>query len=370
MATVNGVDGAAHDPGRATLDKLLKDDKFGLEDVQVEDTKNHEERSYQACLGAFIRGEAKECLEKMYELDLLKLETLNRNEQVYALFQGACDAIKNFDTLGTTLHGVTREVFTGTTTQLRNHLLGKTRPFEIAILNRYYRCCAKVLQLDSPVSQVKIDFLEAKMRDEIDRHSCEPWVEDTDSAVELQQLVETYIFHVQIALLHRPASAALYQELSEAAPGLSKSLSLISTNGKTVEQHVLDRLETKQRKSKKPNRRVISAPTHSTTTPENALLSPESGDNATTTSNNPIVNPTARQHQNRQLQSTPVWMRICQRFINKFKSSRQTMLIALVLLLLSARKIKGLSRLPEYVRMATRNALPYIQNVLKLLSSI
>ncbi|GAV48822.1 hypothetical protein ZYGR_0N02270 [Zygosaccharomyces rouxii] len=370
MATANGMNGISHPPVATTLDELLKDDKFGFEESPVSNRNYNEGQLYQLCLASFIRGDSKDCLEKMYEFGFLESQILAENDQVYALFQGACDAIKNFNSLGTNLQKVIRATFTGDTNHLENHIAGKPRSFEIAILNRYYRCCAKVLQMDSAVNGPQISYLETKVRNDIDKHSSVPLFQDPESIVELEQLAETYIFHILVGLMHKQVSSYLYKRLCESASGLSDNLNNIIGNGKTVEQRILERLESKERKSKKSRSITSSSRPHGdTTTTEKKLPSPESPKQVQQFQEHDQQQGQG-QGQEQQLQAAPKWLHICYRYINRFKFSRQTLVIALLLLLLSARKIRGISRIPNYIAQTTRAAAPHLRNLLRLLSSI
>lgn len=336
MATVNGMNGISHPPTATTLDDLLKDDKFGVEESPVSNRNYDDRHLYQLCLSSFIRGDSKDCLEKMHEFGFLVPQILAENDQMYALFQGACDAIINFNNLGSSLQKVVRTMFTGDTNHLQNHIKDKPRSFEIAILNRYYRCCAKVLQMDSPENGPKIGYLEAKVRNDINKHSSVPLFQDPESVVELEQLAETYIFHIQVGLMHKPVSSYLYQRLCESASGLSSNLDKIFGNGKTVEQRILERLESKQRKSKKSRSITTSQPHGDITTTEKPLPVPESPKQS-----KQVQQQKQQQRQGQgqedQLQATPRWFHICHRYISRFEFSRQTLVIALLLLLLSAK---------------------------------
>lgn len=362
MATANEMNGIPHPPETTTLNDLLKDDKFGVEESTMSNEEYNQGQLYQQCLSSFIRGDPKDCLEKMYEFGFLVPQVLIESNQAYALFQGACDAIKNFNNLGTSLQKVVRTTFTGDTNRLKNHFNGKPRSVEIAILNRYYRCCAKVLQMDSIPNGSKISYLETELRNDIDRHSNEPLFQDSESIIELQQLAETYIFHIQIGLMHKPISPYLYHGLCESVSGLSENLNKSIGNDKTIEQRILQRLESKQRKSKKPTNITNSSPPHpDTATIEKHSLPPKSPEQD---------HQEHQQGQRQQLQATPKWLNICYRYISKFEVSRQTLLIALLLFFLSARKIKGISRIPHYIVQSARSTMPYLRNLLRVLSSI
>ncbi|AQZ12124.1 PEX15 (YOL044W) [Zygosaccharomyces parabailii] len=367
MNTENGPSRLGDGPDKTTLNALLNDNNFGLDNEEVADDKSQE---YQTCLAAFIRGDSKECLEKMHEFNFLKPEILIANEQIYALFQGACDTVKSFNTLGSSLQAIVKITFRGDITQLRSHISGKSRALQIAISNRYYRCCAKVLQMDSPENEVKTEYLESKIKSNISYHSSQSLTEDPDAILELQQLVETYIFYVKVALMHKEASKSLYEELIETIPNLSHNFSQITSNGKSVENCVLDHLEMKQRKSKQPTRKSNLVRGLSTGAQEKRApsISPAEITNSTSAVTT-IIEPASTEDQ-RGLYVSTGWLRICYRFIDKYKFSRQNIVIALVLLLLSARKIKGFSKLPDYITKTIKAAFPHIQNALKLLTSV
>ncbi|AQZ13428.1 PEX15 (YOL044W) [Zygosaccharomyces parabailii] len=368
MTTVNGTSRLGDGPDKTTLNQLLNDNKFGLDNVEVADNKKQE---YQNCLAAFIRGDSKECLEKMHEFNFLKPEILIANEQIYALFQGACDTIKSFSTLGSSLQAIVKMTFSGDITQLRSHISGKSSALQIAISNRYYRCCAKVLQMDSPGNEVETEYLESKIKNNISYHSSQSLAEDPDAILELQQLVETYIFYVKVALMHKEASRSLYEELIETIPNLSHNFSQITSNGKSIENCVLGHLELKQRKSKLPARKPNLIHGLATGAKEKRAppIEPSEIKNSTSAITT-IIKPASTEGQRGQLHVSTGWLHVCYRFINKYKFSRQNIVIALLLLLLSARKIKGFSKLSEYVTKTIKAAFPHIQNALKLLTSV
>ncbi|GCE97581.1 hypothetical protein ZYGM_003921 [Zygosaccharomyces mellis] len=370
MTTVNKTNNKSHLPIVTTLDNLLKDDKFGVGEPSIVNKGYGKGQIYQQCLSSFIRSDPKNCLEKMYEFNLLVPQILAKDDQVYALFQSACDAIISFNNLGTSLQKVVRTIFTGDTNHLQSHIDGKPSSFEIALLNRYYRCCAKVLQMDSPANEPKISYLETRVRNDIDKHSSGPLFQDPESITEMQQLTETYIFYIQVGLMHKPVSSYLYQKLCESASGLSENLNKNIGNGKTIEQRILEQLDSKQRKSKKSRSILSSSQQRGNMAAVEEHLSTSEPPKQNLQNEPQEQRQHQEQEQEQQLQRTPKWFHICYKYINRFELSHRTLVIILLLLLLSVRKIRGISRVPNYIIQGTRAAMPHLQNLLRLLSSI
>lgn len=336
-----------------TLEELLNDDSFGITSSSAANSDNDESREYNECLTTFVRGEVQECLQKMYEYGYLTQESLEHNNDLFNLFQGACDDMKSFTNLDPGIKEVIRNNFTGDIRQLNDHMSNISLAPRIFMSNKYYKCCVKVIKMDVPENETKAQYLETRVKNSINRLSYEVEGKDDDEVSELQQLVETYIFCIQISLLRKSKSPNLYKRLCESSPQLTHHFQKASGNG-TVEKHILDRLEAKHPRVKKPQRR------HSNSSAAIAISSPTA----------PTEKTLPRMVQKHALQAIPQWKLMWQRYFSKIHFTRQTLLVLLLLLLISIKNVKKINKIPRQILMASKSIIPHLTSVLKLLSSI
>lgn len=336
-----------------TLEELLNDDSFGITSSSTANSDNDENREYNECLTTFVRGDVEGCLQKMHEYGYLTQESLEHNNDLFNLFQGACDDIKSFTTLDPRIKEIIRGHFTGDKTQLNDHMSNLPLPAKISMLNKYYKCCAKAIMMDVPENETKAQYLETQVRNSINRLSHQIESTNEDEVSELQQLVETYIFCIQITLLRKSKSPNLYKRLCESSPQLTDHFHKVSGSG-TAEKYMLDRLETKQPRGKKPQRH------HSNSSAAIPISSPPA----------PTEKIPPRMIQKHALQAIPQWQLIWQRYFSKIHFTRQTLLVLLLLLLISMKNIKKINKIPRLIFTASKSIIPHLTNVLKLLSSI
>lgn len=347
----NGLpDGVAS--GGTTLDELLDDESFGYSPNSVA-LENGYITKYNDCLTTFVAGDADRCLQKLYEYGLLTSESLQNNDKTSSLFQEACYATGNFSHLGFRLQDIIRQYFTGDLQSLHRQLAGCSLANEISVSNKYYRCCAYALLLTQPVVHEKAIELEDATRRTIAKYSSN--VNEQDEASEIEQLVGTHIFHIQIKLLQRVPSTTLYKKLVARIPNLSDLLQNwpSSYRDETIESHILSQLELKHSKVKKQHQRHRN----------NSVAAPE----PTVPTAKDVIPTTSKKSE---LRKAPRWVLLWRNYFSRIDLSRQSLFFLLFFLLLSLKSTKKWTKFPKILGQASRSLFLQLKGVLSLLGSI
>lgn len=348
VSSVNGLaDGKSS--SETTLKELLEDDSLTSSCVV-----NEADARYHDCLTTFIAGDPEGCIQKMYEYELLLNYSLMSDWKLFSLFQEACYAVGSFSRLGFRLKDVIRRTFTGDPRVLNTGLANDSLSSEICLLNKYYRCSAFALLMDESSSKDKAISLEDHVRRTIGK-VC-PRISGQREATEFELLIETFIFLVQTRVLKKSPSASLYKKLCERVPELSAKLQQwSSTHGEeTIENHILSQLQLKHSKTKKHRQRSQSSSTVNTGKP-----------------NPPAIKPTAQvSPKQNKLQNLSKWQSLLRNYISKVSFKRQNLLFLLILLLISLKSARKLSKLSIFFTRISSTVLVQLKALLKLLSSM
>lgn len=351
---VNGLDSLPDGIQSAdtTLEDLLKDESLGNR-PDSNNMVDEDQRHYQDCLAVFIGGQFEEALQKMYEYGFLSQESLQTTHRNFDLFLEACNSIKSYKRLGFRLQDAIHETFTGDSQIVQEHLNDTSQKSQASTWNKYYRCCVKTLLMDQPADPEKSMNLENGVRRTISKLARE--LHGSEEAPELEELVETYIFGIQIEVLQKPRSTALYKRLCYHVPSLGSQLSTLHSihKGKNIEEYILSKLETKPIKTKKQSRQ------HSKSMTENKLN--------ISTNKTPLA---ARTSNVKAIQVVPKWKSLWPKYFSKLHLSRQNLLFLLFFLLVSLQSVKKLVKIPRFFTNFLRTLAPQLRNLMKLLSSI
>lgn len=331
-----------------TLEDLLNDESLGCSS-NFNSLGNEEQRHFQECLAVFIKGDCEESIQKMYEYGFLTQASLQTNYKHFNLFLEACYSTGSFRSLGFRLQEVALQTFTGNSQIVQYHLKEAPKSAQASIWNKYYSCCVKTALINQPRGQEEFINLENDARRAISRLVKE--ASSPDEATELEKLVDTYIFGIQIEVLQKTRSTALYKQLCYHVPNLGSRLSSLRSvhKGKTVEEDILSRLESKPAKKKQPRQRSKSITDKKAVGPKPPLK---------------------KANETKAVQVIPKWRSLWPKFFSKIRLSRQNLLLVLFVLLASLQSIKKLAKIPRFFASFLRNLIPHLKNLLRLLSSI
>ncbi|QLQ81666.1 hypothetical protein HG537_0F04270 [Torulaspora globosa] len=325
----------------ATLEDLLNDESLGYSS-NLNPLENEEQRHFQDCLAVFIRGDCEESIQKMYEYGFLTQASLQTSYKYFNLFLEACYSIRSFQNLGFRLQEVVQQTFTGDCQIVKYHLKEAPKSSQASMWNKYYNCCVKAALINQSRGQEDFINLENDARKVISK-----LVQEPTYSIELQKLVDTYIFGIQIEVLQKTRSTALYKQLCYHVPNLGSRLSSLRSvhKGKTVEEDILSRLESKPVKIKKQPRQHSKSVT---------IAKP----------------PLKKTNETKTVQVIPKWRSLWPKFFSKIHLSRQNLLLVLLIFLASLQSIKKLSKIPRFFANFLRKLAPQLKNLLRLLSTI
>ncbi|QLL34054.1 hypothetical protein HG536_0F03790 [Torulaspora globosa] len=334
-----------------TLEDLLNDESLGCPS-NFNIVGNEEQRHFQDCLAVFIRGDCEDTIQKMYEYGFLTQTSLHTTYKYFNLFLEACYSVSSFRSLGFRLQEVVHQTFTGDPQTVQYHLKGAPKNSQASMWSKYYSCCVRAALMNQLRGQQASINLENGARRVISSLAKE--TSGPDEAAELEKLVDTYIFGIQIEVLQKTPSTALYKQLCYHVPNLGSRLSSLRSihKGKTVEEDILSRLETKPVKIKKQPRQ------HSKPVTDNKAVGPTSKP------------PLKKTRETNTVQVIPKWRSLWPKFFSKVYLSRSNLLLILFLFLASFQSIKKLAKIPRFFTSFLRNLAPHLKNLLRLLSTI
>lgn len=353
-AEVDGLNGLSDGVQSAdmTLEDLLNDESLSCSS-NFERIEESDQRKYQDCLVLYIGGDAEKALQKMYEYGFLTHDSLRNEDKYFTLCLEICHSIHDFRRLGFSLQEVIRQTFTGERQVVEDHLHDQALVPQVLTWCKYYSCCVSASLMDKPTDQSRALKLENDLRGFISRMT-----KELGTLVDVpgfEELIETYIFGVQIKILEKPRSTALYKQLCHQVPSLGTRLSVLHSiqKGKTVEQYLLSKLDTKSAKPKKQLRH------HSRSLTEKRPI---------VTSKKPSQEP--KPAENASMQVVTRWKSLCVKYFNKAHLSGQGLLFLLIILLMSFQSAKKLAKIPRFFTKFSASLVTQLKNLLRLLSSI
>lgn len=231
---------------------IINDDMFdeesAMNSLEGSTFLTEEDRNYQKCLGLFMKGNPKDCIEQMFEFGMLDdIETMSNVEnRVFQLYLNASDSIESFKSLGITLQNIAIDVFDQNKDRLKNEI---NKRLEISISNtlvmvtKYYNCCIRVLELEDESVKTKSDdviHLQNLLKADINNYSI--IVKNSEEITLLYELVRVFIFDVEIGLWKHKRSTTLYHELCNSINGLEKQMKETYYLGEPLQNLILDQL--------------------------------------------------------------------------------------------------------------------------------
>lgn len=232
------------------LEELLENKAFQPDSHKALESET--ENQLQDCLNAFLKGDCKGCLEKMFQAGLLRGEYLENDPKLWKLYLSACSQIK-FDVLEVSLSKVGRSNFSKADVSRAQRILAQEPLCEqMAGVLMYLTCCYKCARADNSMEAMK--NLEMASGDYIRKCSeCSEHSGDTREANQVLELVWFYMFSLQGDGSHKRMSRILYEQLCESAPAVPRVLQAPSETNPavTLENQLISRIEALA--PKKPN---------------------------------------------------------------------------------------------------------------------
>lgn len=192
----------------SSLRDLLNDDLFNNHGKSAKSENDERNEVFQECLNLFIKGEIKDCLERMYEAGFIHLGIFKSNPMILDLFVSACDLVSNFNELGLTLKGEVLNTFTldhPRCIEIQEIILKDLN--KLLIINKLFRCCIKAIQSGGTEYMERertILDVESEIRNFILAYTTK--MRTTVDVFGLQELIEIFIFQVQVKLEHKKLS--------------------------------------------------------------------------------------------------------------------------------------------------------------------
>ncbi|CCD23007.1 Pex15p NDAI_0A08540 [Naumovozyma dairenensis CBS 421] len=368
-----------------SLQNLLDDTMFDEYNTNDDDDlKSDVDEAYQECLNLFLKGKIKSCLEKMLELDLLQVQLLKSNKDIFVLFLLACKTNNDGPRiLGINIQKIAEIIFDGVFMSTNNLLFQFDNTEEyIRFLNIYFHCCVEQVELEGKDKGKSIFNLKNSLEHAIDNTLLLPRVDDTQVTEGIQELVHTLLFDIEIKSMKKQRTPTLYLELSNRIPELSNLLNESFVSGISREKIILDLLEKKhvdnelKRKKIKNNNRshqkrhgnyTSLPPSPSKMSPKENLTIAES-----TSSKNTDQEPTDKETVTDMTNYKQYFMdHLWNQMISlEFLHKKPTILLATLTFLLILKKIKLFKYIFKNIPNLIKKLLPYIVDVLNLLSSI
>ncbi|CAI4052727.1 hypothetical protein SUVZ_15G1100 [Saccharomyces uvarum] len=368
----------------SSLRDLLNDDLFNSHSESTKSKNDERNEVFQECLNLFIKGEIKDCLEKMSEVGFIDLSIFKSNPMILDLFVSACDLVPNFNDLCLTLKGEVLNTFTlddPRCIEIQEIILKDLN--KLLIINKLFRCCIKAIQSNETEymeHERNILDVESQIRNFILAYTTK--MRTTVDVFGLQELIEIFIFQVQVKLEHKKLSKNLYWALCKTLPNLSSTLKgLHSFKNESIEDAILNSIDTKiqknmtksKAKSKGMKQKIhhfqepllhddakVRSKVDSASRRHNFIDIGEVNNNGTITRK--------PQHDITILVGS-FWTALKNHFTKKMMS-KNGLLLGGLLLLLCVKRYKSLMAVFRHVPTAFRSVFPYIVQLLKLLASI
>ena len=261
---------------------LLQDDMFNQDNNKFTD-ENEISAEYQSCMTLFVTGQIKECLETMFENNLLFEDILNDDKTVYDLYLSACNELTNFQELGVTLRHTIRNTFTGDTKNDvgLNHYMNVSIDEQIEFWNKYFKNCINTLKIRN--NNDIVYSMELALKQVIIQYSNQlssmgkPAIAPSIISY-LTELVRMYIFDIEIKTIGNKKNRKLYDSLCSSVPHLSEILSSSNgVSGQSYEDKLLAQL-----RNEKDLSRITKNSGPADTTDQDATMIPELQKNEST----------------------------------------------------------------------------------------
>lgn len=368
----------------SSLRDLLDDDLFNSHSESTKSKNDERNEVFQECLNLFIKGEVKDCLEKMSEAGFIDLGIFKSNPMILDLFVSACDLVPNFNDLGLTLKGKVLNTFTlddPRCIEIQEIILKDLN--KLLIINKLFRCCIKAIQSNEPEymeHERNILDVESQIRNFILTYTTK--MRTTVDVFGLQELIEIFIFQVQGKLEHKKISTNLYWALCKTLPNLSPTLKgLHSFKNESIEDAILNSIDTKIQKNmakSKAKPKGMKQKIHHFQEPllhDDAKVRPKVDNTSgkrnaidiVKVDNNGTI-PRRPQHDITILVGS-FWTALKNHFTKKMLN-KNGLLLGGLLLLLCVKRYKSLMAIFRHVPTAFRSVFPHIVQLLKLLASI
>lgn len=368
----------------SSLRDLLNDDLFNNHGKSTKSENDERNEVFQECLNLFIKGEIKDCLERMYEAGFIHLGIFKSNPMILDLFVSACDLVSNFNELGLTLKGEVLNTFTldhPRCIEIQEIILKDLN--KLLIINKLFRCCIKAIQSGGTEYMERertILDVESEIRNFILAYTTK--MRTTVDVFGLQELIEIFIFQVQVKLEHKKLSPNLYWALCKTLPNLSATLKgLHLLKNESIEDAILNSIDTKIQKNltkSKTKSKGMKQKIHHFQEPllhddakvrlkaDNAYRKRNSIDIGKVDHNETI--PRKPQHDITILVGS-FWTALKNHFTKRMLN-KNGLLLGGLLFLLCVKRYKSLMAIFRHVPTAFRSVFPHIVQLLKLLASI
>lgn len=356
---------------------LLQDDLFNQENNNSID-ENEISAEYQSCMTLFVTGQIKECLEAMFENNLLSEDTLNHDKSVYELYLSACNELTNFQELGVTLKQIVRNTFTG---DIKNdvginHYTNEIIDEQIEFWNKYFKNCTMTLKIRKDKDavygiEVELKQVIVQCSNQIS-NAIKPAISDKTISY-LQELVHMYIFDIEIGIIGNKKNRKLYDSLCSSVPHLSEILS--SSNGVSGQSYE-DKLLAQLRNKKVPNRinkrtEPVDTSDHDTTlTPESQINEPATaeGQKDDANTNDTILSYIKQNKYTKQIISNRHVQTILSRITN-MESSSIGITLAITFLIVARYNRRRISYILRNFGSILKRILPYLIEFIRILTS-
>ncbi|CDO95680.1 unnamed protein product [Kluyveromyces dobzhanskii CBS 2104] len=223
------------------LEQLLDDERFRLNLQPVDTEKSHE----QECLDLYVKGDLKDCLERMYEHGLLNGDKLQTSLKSWQLMMDCLGQMNCVTVIGTSLDKCLKTWFTSESSLQQ---LIKTKPLseKLTITYQFFHASLQFWRRNVKQHYEHIDELSI---------SCKELILQTSrrchTATEVQNLsriLELLIFDVQIGTLQKKASLTMYTRFCQLDDQLEtkfKSILIEPTQSLDIDTYFRQRIQPK-----------------------------------------------------------------------------------------------------------------------------
>lgn len=235
-----------------SLVELLADDMFEDDDARLQGTNTtiKDTDEYNECLQLYLKGQFKQCLERIVDL-LCSLEIdLRVTSNWQRLFIDSCDGVDKFDQLGISVQKKLEIVYGYDQWEkfITDYDLSK---YDLSTIIKYLKNCVKYVELKNQTKdKIIVETFRQLVESVIDIVSQK--INDDVPIDEIYGLILFFIQGVHMKLLqrHKKDGIQLYQEICKQWPQIHGQFQKTSVLGPTYESLIQNNFNPKPKKKK------------------------------------------------------------------------------------------------------------------------